>query len=421
MRRDVDLVVAEAAELATLEPSTPAEDAPRTGAAMGDLGLLSPGSVAVHRGEIVAVGTPKEIDGRYRGRRVIDARGRLVTPGLVDPHTHPIFAAYRDHEFEMRVKGIPYQEIARQGGGIMSSARSLRKATPVRITEFVAPHLSRMLESGTTTIDAKSGYGLSLDTELRSLRVIKRLNQIQSVELVPTFLGAHAIPEEFKGRRAAYVRMVIEEMIPQVARSRMAEYCDVFCDEGAFTPHETERILKAGALVGLRPKLHADEFADTGGAELAARVGAVSADHLLRVSDAGIRALARAGVIGVLLPGTALTLGVPSYAPARALIAAGVPVALATDFNPGSCFTESMQIVIALACMQMRMTPAEALVAATVNAAHAIGRAHRVGSLRPGKQADLVVWDAPGYRHLAYHFGVNLARSVVKRGRVAVG
>ncbi len=416
-QREVDLVIAEAAELLTID----GPDGPRVGAAQAQLGPISPGSVAVHRGKILAVGEPREIDRAFRGRRTIDARGRVVTPGLVDPHTHPVFANYRDREFELRIQGVSYQEIARQGGGINASARALRATPQADVERFVARHLGRMLSLGTTTIDAKSGYGLSLDSELMSLRAIRRLGKAQPLELVPTFMGAHAVPEEFRDRRSAYVRLVAEEMIPQVARAGLAEFCDVFCDEGAFTPAETALILRRARSAGLRPKLHADEFTDTGGAALAARLGAISADHLLRVSDAGVRALARRGVIAVLLPGTALTLGVPAYAPARRLIAAGVPVALATDFNPGSCFTESMQIVLALACMQMKMTPAEAIVAATINAAGAVNRAGRLGSLRPGKQADLVVWDAPGHRHLAYHFGVNLAHLVIKNGLVVSG
>lgn len=417
----VDLIVADAAEVLTLEAPGIDPNRPRCGDAAGALGMLAPGSIAIDRGRIVACGAPRDIARTFRARRILDARGGVVTPGLVDPHTHPVFASYRDQEFEQRIRGVSYAEIARQGGGINNSARALRQTGPRALRQFMSGHLQRMLAMGTTTIDAKSGYGLSVDSELMSLRAIQALNRTQPLELVPTFLGAHAVPEEYRHRRAAYVRLVTEEMLPQVARHGLAEFCDVFCDEGAFTPRETAHIFRRARAAGLRAKLHADEFTDQGGALLAARFGAISADHLLCVSSAGIRALAESGVIAVLLPGTALTLGVPHFAPARQLIAAGAAVALATDFNPGSCFTESMQIVLALACMQMRMTPAEALVAATINAAHAVGRADRIGSLRPGKQADLVVWDVPGYRHLAYHFGVNLARDVIKRGERVAG
>jgi imidazolonepropionase len=320
----------------------------------------------------------------------------------------------------MRVEGRSYEEIAEAGGGIRSSVRSLREADEDALFGSGEATLDRMLAHGTTTAEVKSGYGLSLESEVKTLRVVQRLSEAHAVGLVPTFLGAHEFPDEWRDDRDGYVEHVAEEMVPAVAGEGLARFCDVFCEEGVFTVDQSRRVLEAGRAHGLLPKLHADELHPSGGAELAAELGATSADHLVCVSDNGIRALAEAGVIGVLLPGTTLSLGSTVYAPARRMIDEGVPVALATDCNPGSSMTESLQIIVSLASMMLRMAPAEAITAVTVNAAHAAAAGGDVGSLEPGKLADLVVWEVDDHRAIPYHYGVNLVRTVVKRGRIVV-
>jgi imidazolonepropionase len=415
--READLLIVNIGELAT-----PAGRAgPRRGAAMRELLLLRGAAIAVVGERIAAVGPEREVLASFRaGPRgvVLDARGSLVTPGLVDPHTHAVFARTREAEFAMRIEGRTYEEIAAAGGGIRSSVRDLRAAGEDDLFRVGWANLDRALDHGTTTIEIKSGYGLSLEAELKSLRVIRRLATEHPVDVVPTFLGAHEFPDEWRADRDGYVRLLTEEMIPEVARLGLARYCDVFCENGVFTVGQSRRVLEAGTAHGLAPKVHADELHASGGAELAASVCAASADHLVCVTDRGATALAAAGVVAVLLPGTSLSLGGARFAPARALIEAGVPVALATDMNPGSSMTESMQIVMALASMALRMTPAEALTAATVNAAEAVGAAGDAGTLEVGKLADAVVWEVDDHRAVPYHYGVNLVRSVVRRGAV---
>lgn len=396
---------------------------PRTGAAMSELGLVENGGVVLE-GENVAFVGPDDEARRFVERRgavpeVIDASGKLVAPGLVDPHTHVVFAGSREQELNMRLSGATYMEIMNAGGGIHSSTERTREASEERLLRETAKRLDRFLEHGVTTIEAKSGYGLRLEDELKQLRVARRLNDEHPVDLVSTFMGAHAVPKEYKADPEGYVRLVTDAMIPAVASQGLAEYCDVFCEKGVFTPEQSRAILEAGMKRGLKPKIHADEIEPYGGGELAAEIGAVSAEHLLRVSDAGIRAMAEKGVIAVLLPGTAFFL-MTKPAEARRMIEAGVPVALSTDRNPGSCPTESLPFVMNLACLTMKMTPAEVLTACTINAAHAIGRAGRIGSLEAGKQADVVVFDAPNYLYLQYHYAVNLVDTVVKKGRVVI-
>ncbi len=412
-----DLLVEDAAQLVTVAGGA----GPRAGAALGDLGLVPGGSVAAADGQIIAVGPAGEVRAAVAvapGARVISAAGRVVLPGFVDPHTHLVYAGSRIHEYEMRLRGATYLEIAAAGGGILSTVAATRAASEDHLVELGAERLDRMLACGTTTVEAKSGYGLSLDDELKQLRAAHRLSARHPVDVIPTVLAAHAVPPGYAGD--AYVRLVIREILPAVADEDLAEFCDAFVDVGAFTPAQGRAVLEAGAELGLVPKLHADEFSDTGGARLAAEVGAISADHLLRVSDEGLDAMAAAGTIAVLLPGTAFFLGVP-YADARRIIGRGVPVALATDFNPGTSPTWSVPAVVALACSGMKMTPAEAIVAVTLNAAWAIGLQDEVGSLEPGKAADLVILDAGDYRELAMHFGAPLVRQVIKRGQVVVG
>jgi len=390
---------------------------------MSDLGIIENGSVWIENGTIIAVGPDDELVRRFADRlaeaEMIDARGKTVTPGLVDPHTHLVYAGSREHEWTMRLGGATYMEIMNAGGGIHATTKATREASEETLYEESKRRLDLFLLHGVTTVEAKSGYGLSLEHEMKQLEVAKQLHDTHPVDIVPTFLGAHAVPPEWKHDREEYIRLIIEEMIPEVSRRGVAEFNDVFCERGVFTPDEARRILEAGKAYGLTPKIHADEIEPYGGAELAAEVGAISADHLLRASDEGLRRMAERGVIGVLLPGTAFFL-MTEAANARRLIDAGVPVALATDCNPGSSPTVSLPLVMSLACLHMRMTPAEALAAATINAAHAIGRAHLVGSLEPGKKADLVVFNVPNYVQMMYYYGVNHTETVVKDGKVVV-
>jgi imidazolonepropionase len=337
-------------------------------------------------------------------------------PGFVDCHTHPVFWGTREEEYELRIAGATYEEIAAKGGGILNSARRVASASVTQLTGSLLGYCRRFLELGTTTIEAKSGYGLSLDGELKLLRAIREAARRTALDLVPTFLGAHAYPPEFREDHAGYLRLLIGEMIPAVAAEGLARYCDVFCDRGFFSLDEAREILAAARAAGLRPRLHADELSPFGGAELAAEIGAASADHLERISPSGIRAMAKAGVIAGLLPGTAFNLRLEHYPPARELIAAGVPVALATDFNPGTCFTPNMQLVVAIACTQLRMRPTEALVAATINGAWALDLGQDRGSLEPGKRADVAVMAVANYQQLPYLFGVNHCVETVKDG-----
>jgi imidazolonepropionase len=388
---------------------------------MLDPGLIESGSVAVQGGHVAAVGTDQEVSRRVSiGARtvIIDASGQVVLPGFVDPHTHPVFAGTREDEFELRLKGTAYSEIAAAGGGIRSSVRQLRQATAGQLRRQALPRLDRMLSHGTTTVEAKSGYGLDLANELKTLEVIAQLNREHPMDLVPTFLGAHEVPDEYRQKRKDYIRLVEEEMIPKVVEGDLAEFCDIFCEQDVFDVPESRSILTVAKKAGLKLKLHADELAASGGSQLAAELGAVSADHLVHTDAGGIAAMASAGVIPVLLPGTAFFLGSDRYAPAREMIEAGLPVALATDLNPGSCMTESMPMILTLACLKMGLLPAEAVCAATVNAAWAVDRGAMVGCLEEGMRADLVVWKMDNYKILPYHYGVNLVDTVIKSGRV---
>lgn len=417
------LIIHSAAQLVTC--SAPGEVGARGGRAQAELGVIPKGAVAIKGERILAVGPSNEIIHRYRGEntRLVDATGKTVTPGLVDAHTHLVWAGWRDEEYELRLQGASYLQILEAGGGILSTVRATRQATEEELKELTRVRLRRMLQHGTTTVEVKSGYGLSVEDELKSLWTLRDLNlelqgQGAGPRIAPTFLGAHAVPPEYAGDADGYVNLVVEKMLPIVAQEGLAEWCDVFCDTGAFTADQTRRILRAAKQLGLGARLHANEFERIGAVEVAAEMGAVSADHLLVLEQQDIEKLKAAGIIAVLLPGTPLGLGLGKYAPARALIEAGVPVALATDCNPGTCPCENLALMISLACSQMRMTPAEAIVAATINSAYALQRAHQVGSLEAGKLADIVVWDAPSYRHLAYRFGANLAEMVLVGGRL---
>jgi imidazolonepropionase len=415
---DADLAVVDASELVTVRGP-----APRKGARLADIGIVERGCVAARDGTIVFVGDERAYRREVRLSRhgvEIDATGRTVLPGFVDPHTHLPFAGSREREFLERLRGETYESIAARGGGILATVEATRRSPIEGLVLLGKERLNRMLLHGTTTIEAKSGYGLTLEDELKQLRALQRLNDLHPIDIVPTFLGAHTIPAEWRQDRSAYVREVAERMIPEVAREGLARFCDVFVEEGAFTVDEGERILRSALEHGLGIRLHADQRGASGGAVLAARLGAASADHLDRVSEEGIDALARSGTTAVLIPGASFFLRDPGDAPARRLIQAGVPVALATDFNPGTCPTEVMTAILPLACQRLLMEPAEAIAAATLNAAHALGTGSTTGSLEIGKQADLQVLEVPNHLHLAYHFGVNHCRTVVKQGRVVV-
>ncbi len=416
MKTPCDLLVLHAAELATLA----GPPGPRRGRAQREIAAFPDGAVAVKGGRIAAVGPTRELRQAWKAKHEIDASGCAVTPGLVDPHTHAVFAGDRAEEFEWRLLGRSYQAIAAEGGGILSTVRATRAASDAALAKGLSTRLDRMLLAGTTTAEVKSGYGLSLKDELRLLEAIAGVSRRHPVRLVPTFLGAHALPPEYKGRWQAYADLVCGRMIPAVARRGLARFCDVFVDEGAFSLKEGVRILAAARKAGLGLKVHAEEFARTGAAAKAAAMGAVSADHLMKVNGRDIRMLAASGTVAVCLPVTTLFVGEPAYAPARDMIAAGCAVAVATDLNPGSSHAYSQALAMSLACLGLRLTPAEALTSATLNAACAIGEGAHAGSLEVGKRADLVVWDAPDHRHIPYTLGTNLVRDVVAGGKVVV-
>lgn len=415
-KEKVDLLIVNANELITLSGDN---QKPRTGKHMQNVGIIRRGGLAVKDGKIVAVGKTSEIRKGFRAENVISASGKIVMPGFVDPHTHLVFAGSREDEFQMRVEGASYMEILDAGGGILKTVKETRRAGVDKLLGVGFKTLDVMLEHGTTTVEAKSGYGLTVKDELKILRVTNRLNRLHTVDVVPTFLGAHVIPREYNDNPQGYVDLIIEEMIPKVAEGKLAEFCDVFCEKGIFSLARTRRILVAGKGHNLKPKVHADEISRLGGAELAADIGAVSAEHLLFSSDDGLKALASEGVIAVLLPAASFSLMTGRYARARKMISFGVPLALGTDFNP-SCWVENQQLVIAFACHFMRLAPAEAITAATINAAHAIGRAGEVGSLEVGKKADIIVLSVPNHKFLGYRFGVNLVDKVVKNGRIVI-
>lgn len=391
----------------------------KAGEAMRDVGAVERASVIIDGERIVEVQPADDVRPRA-GDTVIDCTGKVILPGFVDSHTHAVFAGVRADEFAMRITGKSYQEIAEAGGGIIHSVRAVRAATLDELVALAQPRLESAMLHGTTTMEVKSGYGLDLENEIKLLEAVRVLSADSTraiPHLHPTFLGAHAVPPEYKGRQGAYVLWVLSDLLPEVARQHLADYCDVFCDKGYFTNEETEQICTTAIALGLRIKLHCDELADTGGAALAARLGALAADHLLCVNDRGIAAMRDANVVATLLPGTAYFLGLP-YAPARRIIDAGCAVALASDFNPGSSPVHNMQMIISLACTQMKMSIEEAICAATINGAAALGLGESLGSIEPGKQADCIVADVHDYREIAYWFGGNAVETVVARGKV---
>jgi imidazolonepropionase len=407
------LAVLHAAQLVTLA----GPNRPRIGAELGELSIIPDGGMLVRDGTIVVTGPSNEIERQLpTDAEIVDAKGKVVLPGFVDAHAHPVFGGDRVDEFELRAQGATYEEIAAGGGGIRSTVRKTRAASEDELLAQAKKHAEWFLRGGTTTVEAKSGYGLSVEDELKLLRVIRRLNTETPVEFVPTFLGAHAIPDEFRNAPEQYVALVIHKMLPRVVEERLAESCDIFCERGYFDIADSEKILRAAQEHGLRLRMHVDQLTNSGGAFLAARLRAATADHLEQVNAAEIAALAEAGVQPVLLPGSVYSLGKTRYPPARDMIQAGLAVVLATDFNPGSSPTPSMPMVLSLASTQMKMTPAESVTAATINAACSLNRGDKVGSLEPGKLANFALYDCADYREIAYYFGISQTHSVYVRG-----
>jgi len=410
----VDLIIRNIRELVCVS----VDGKPRCGSAMQDIDVITEAGIAVRDGRIYDVARSEIITGQYTAECIIDAAGKVVTPGFVDPHTHPVFAHTREKEFEQRIQGVSYVDIAQSGGGILSTLTSTRQADEELLYQLAKERIGKMIALGTTTLEAKSGYGLTTQSELAQLRVIDRLAKTLPIDIVPTFMGAHEFPLEYKQNHQGYIDILCREMLPAVAEQGIARYCDIFTEAHVYSLEESRQVLMCAQKHGLQLKMHADEIEPMGGAELAAQLGCISADHLGMTSTEGITAMQKAGVIPVLLPATLFSLGSKTYAPAREMLEAGLPVALATDFNPGSCNCDSMPFVITLACLMMRMTPAEALTAATINAAAAIGMDRLTGSISIGKQADLLIWDIPSYRFIPYHIGSSYLQTVLKKGAV---
>ena len=431
MTAQADLLIHNVGQLLTLA----SPGGPKRGVAMRELGLIADGAVAVRDGRIMAVGPSTELRRVVRAAEYLDAAGRAVMPGFVDPHTHLVWAGDRAEEFEMRIAGASYMEIMAAGGGIMNTVHHTRAAGTDDLVAQTRLRLDRMLAYGTTTVEIKTGYGLDVETELKLWQAIRRLKAETPATIVPTFLGAHAVPAEYRGRADKYVDLVIQEMLPAIAQealidpiassNRMPEavpaFCDVFCEDGAFSLAQSRRILEAAKASGFGAKIHVDEFKPLGGTRLAVELGAISADHLVCTPPDEIELLARSDVVAVALPGTPFGLGHHDYTPARAIVDADGALAIATDCNPGTCWCESMQLVIALACRYLHLTPAEAISAATINAAYAVGLGHEVGSLESGKRADLIILAAPSYTHLGYRFGTNLVQMTIAGGQVIQG
>jgi imidazolonepropionase len=416
---EVDLIIHSAAQLLTLQGG------PQRGKGLGKLGVIEDGAIAIHGEKIIQVGPSSSIRALYTSRNEINASGSVVMPGFVDPHTHLVWVGDRAHEFEQRVSGATYMEIMASGGGIMSTVRNTRNASIDQMVKEAQPRAWCMLTYGTTTAEAKSGYGLELSSELRMLQAIKQLNNDGPLEIIPTFLGAHAIPEEFSQDSQGYSDLVSQEMIPKLADWWREHYpqdplpfVDVFCETGAFDLQQSKQILSAARSIGFPLKIHADEFDGLGGTGLAVRLNAISADHLVETPHKDILALGKSDTIAVALPGTPFGLGEDKYTPANKILEANGILALATDLNPGTAWCESMQFIIALACRYLQITPAQAIAAATINASAAIQCQDRIGSLEEDKQADVIILDIPDYRHLGYRFGTNLVATVIKKGKI---
>ncbi len=416
---EVDIAIIHANELVTLDSKF---GVPRKGSMMTNLASIHDGAVGIKDDKIIYVGSTANFLSKYSlksCKTVINADNKLVAPGFVDSHTHIIFEGSRENELNMKLAGMSYLEILESGGGILKSVNETRKASLEKLVENGKNILDRMLSYGTTTIETKTGYGLTVASEIKSLKAIQSLNKTHPMDIVSTFMGAHAIPPEYKNKSEEYVNLIITEMLPEISKANLAEFCDVFCEKGIYSIEQSERILKAARKHGLKLQIHIDEIEDTNGAELAAKLKVIQAGHLLKSNDDGLKAMAESGVIATLLPGTPFCLMLKDYAPARKMINFGIPIALATDLNP-NCWTESMQIIIALACYMMKMNPSEALSASTLNAACAIDRQNKIGSIEVGKDADINIYCVPNHHFLAYQFGVNLISKVIKKGKILI-
>lgn len=414
-KKSADLIIINANELITVKG---ASEYPKIRTEMEDLSIIFNGALAIKDGGITAVGRTKDILAQFHvAEKMIDAKNKVVMPGFVDCHTHLMFAGSREDEFVEKIKGTAYLKILKKGGGILSTVEKTRKALnkPESLISKTLGILDRMAAHGTTTAEVKTGYGLSSSSELQMLKIIKKLNAVHPLELIPTFLGAHMIPPEYSAKRREYIKLILE-ILPKT--KELAEYCDVFCEKGAFSVEESRKILERAKKLCLKLKLHTNQFNDVGGVELGLELGATSLDHLDYLSNESIQKIAQSRTIAVLLPGASFHLMTNHYSPAREMIRRGAAIALATDFNPGSCPTFSMQMIIALACRNMKMTPAEAISAATINASHAIDRAQEIGSLETGKKADIIILDIPNYKQLPYWFGINLVSTVIKNGEI---
>jgi imidazolonepropionase len=412
-----NLIIKNASELVTCTGF-----AAKRGRAMSELGIIADGAVVIEQGQISRLGPTTEVMTELNASgkdlslfETIDAFGKAALPGFIDSHTHLVFGGYRADEYAWRLKGDSYMDILQRGGGILSTVAATRSASRRELTEAGLKRLDSMLTFGVTTVEGKSGYGLDRETEIKQLEVMAELNRLHPMDVVPTFMGAHAVLPEYKGREEAYIDFVLNEVVPEVASRRLAEFCDVFCEQNVFSIAQSRRLLTSAAESGLKSKLHADEIVRLGGAELAAEIGAVSADHLLNASDEGLRAMAAAGVVATLLPATAFSLREP-YARGRFMIDSGCAVALATDFNPGSCFSESIPLVAALAALYMNLSPEEIVTALTINGAAALDRSQVIGSIDPGKQGDVILLENPSYRFIPYHLGVSTVEKVIKKG-----
>ncbi|MDN4075660.1 imidazolonepropionase [Fictibacillus terranigra] len=396
-----------------------ASGGPKRGKDMAVLPVVENGAIGIKDGKIAFVGTTEEVKG-LDAKEIIDCKGKIVTPGLVDPHTHLVFGGSREHEMALKQQGVSYLEILAQGGGILSTVNATKNTSEEELFRKGWFHLNRSLRLGVTTMEAKSGYGLDRETELKQLRVAKRLNEAHDIDLVSTFLGAHAVPAEYKDMPEKFLESMLD-VLPQIKEEGLAEFVDIFCETGVFTVEQSRRFLERAKDLGFNVKIHADEIVPLGGTEMACEIGAITADHLVGVSEEGIKMLAASETIAVLLPGTTFYLGKDSYAPARSIIEAGGTVALSTDFNPGSSPTENLQFIMNLAALRLKMKPEEIWNAVTVNAAYAIGRGSEAGAIETGRWADLVLWDAPNYQYLPYHYGVNHVNTVWKKGKKAEG
>lgn len=408
------ILIKNASELVTCSGTSP-----KKGEEMKELNIVENGAVVVEDGIIKKVGKTEEIlkeinEGEYE---VYDAEGKAVLPGFIDSHTHFVFGGYRADEYYLRLKGATYMEIMEKGGGIINSVEATRRASKEELIELGKKRLDSMLSFGVTTVEGKSGYGLDFDTEIKQLECYKELNEMHPIDIVPTFLGAHSIPREYRCRNMEYIDFIIEKVLPYIKENNLAQFVDVFCEKNVFSVDESRKLLLAAKMMGFNLKLHADEIVSLGGAELAAEVGAVSADHLLQASDKGIEMMAKRGVIATLLPATAFSLK-ENFARARYMIDSGLAVALASDFNPGSCFTENLSLVIALATLYMNMSLEEAINAVTINAAAAVGREKEIGSIDVGKKADIIILEHPSYKFIPYHIGVSIVEKVFKNGKL---